>query len=66
MNSLYKRRLRRNENLRPLPLFAWAALQPLRTHSRVVKSLSARFGLSSSLALTIAELAGLSTGGDNV
>lgn len=66
MKRLPERRLRRNENLRPLPLFAWAALQPLRTHPRVVKSLSARFGLSASLALTIAELAGLGTEGDNV
>ncbi len=60
MNSLHKRRLRRNENLCVLPLFAWAASQPLRHHPRVVKSLSTRFGLSPALALTIAELAGLS------
>jgi hypothetical protein len=66
MNSLHKRRLRRNENLCLLPLFAWAASQPLRTHPRAVKCLSARFGLSASLALAIAELAGLSTESDNV
>lgn len=66
MNSLHKRRLRRKENLCLLPLFAWAASQPLRSHPRVVKSLSTRFGLSPALALTIAELAGLSTEGSNV
>jgi hypothetical protein len=66
MYSLHKRRLRRNENLCLLPLFAWAASQPLRPHPRVVKSLSTRFGLSPALALTIAELAGLSTEGSNV
>jgi hypothetical protein len=66
MNILHKRRLRRNENLCLLPLFAWAASQPICSHPRVVKSLSARFGLSPALALTIAELAGLSTEGSNV
>jgi hypothetical protein len=66
MYSLHKRRLRRNENLCLLPLFAWAASQPLSPHARVVKSLSTRFGLSPALALTIAELAGLSTEGSNV
>lgn len=65
MNSLHKRRLRRNENLCLLPLFAWAALQPLRAHPRVVNSLSMRFGLSPALALTVAELAGFSTEGHN-
>jgi hypothetical protein len=61
MNKLHKRRLRRNENLCLLPLFAWAASQPLRTHPRVVNCLSTRFGLSPALALTVAELAGLNT-----
>jgi hypothetical protein len=65
MNNLHKRRSRRKENLCLLPLFAWAASQPLRSHPRVVKSLSARFGLPPALALTIAELAGLSTEGSN-
>ena len=59
MNSLHKRRLRRNENLCLLPLFAWGASQPMQSHPRVVKNLSTRFGLSPALALTIAELAGL-------
>jgi hypothetical protein len=61
MNSLHKRRLHRNGNLCLLPLFAWAASQPLRSHPRVVTSLSTRFGLSPALALTVAELAGFST-----
>jgi hypothetical protein len=61
MNSLHKRRLRRNENLCLLPLFAWAASQPLHHHPLVAKRLSSQFGLSPALALTIAELAGLST-----
>jgi hypothetical protein len=65
MNRLPERRLRRNENLCLLPLFAWAALQPDRSHSRVVKRLSSRFGLSAALALTVAELAGLSMEADN-
>jgi hypothetical protein len=65
MNNLPKRRLRRNGNLCLLPLFAWAASQPLRSHPRVVKSLSTRFGLSPALALAIAELAGLSTEAHN-
>jgi hypothetical protein len=65
MNKLHKRRLRRNENLCLLPLFAWAASQPLRSHPRVVKSLSTRFGLSPALAFTIAELAGFSTEAHN-
>jgi hypothetical protein len=61
MNSLHRRRLRRNENLCLLPLFAWAATQPLRSHPHVVKSLSTRFGVSPSLALVVAELAGFRT-----
>jgi hypothetical protein len=61
MKRIPERRLRRNENLCLLPLFAWAASQPLRSHSRVVTSLSTRFGLSPSLALAVAELAGFST-----
>jgi hypothetical protein len=65
MNTLHKRRLRRNENLCLLPLFAWAASQPLCSHPRVVKSLSTRFGLSPALALTVAELAGFSTEAHN-
>ena len=65
MNSLHKLRSRGNENLCLLPLFAWAASQPLRSHPRVVKSLSTRFGLSASLALTVAELAGFSTEAHN-
>jgi hypothetical protein len=60
MNSLHKRRLRRNANLCLLPLFAWAAAQPLHPHPLVARRLSSRFGLSPALALTIAELAGLS------
>ena len=66
MNSLHKRRLRGNENVCLLPLFAWAASQPLHSHSRIVKHISTRFGLSPALALTIAELAGLSMEGSNV
>ena len=66
MNNLFKRRLRRNENLCPLPLFAWAATQPVRSHPRAVKRLSQRFGLSAPLALAIAELAGLNMEVDNV
>jgi hypothetical protein len=66
MNNLHTRRLRRNENLCLLPLFAWAASQPFRSQSRVVKCLSTRFGLSPSLALAIAELAGISTEGRDV
>jgi hypothetical protein len=65
MNTLHKRRLRRNENLCLLPLFAWAATPPLRSHPRVVKSLSTRYGLSPALALTVAELAGFSTEAHN-
>ena len=65
MNSLHKRRLRRNENLRRLPLLAWTASQPIRSHPRVVKSLTMRFGLSPALALTVAELAGFSTEAHN-
>ncbi len=65
MNDLHKRRLRRKENLCLLPLFAWAASQPLCSRPRVVKSLSTRFGLSPSLALTVAELAGFSTEAHN-
>jgi hypothetical protein len=65
MNNLHKRRSRRNANLCLLPLFAWAASQPIHAHPRVVKSLSTRFGLSTALALTIAELAGFSTEADN-
>jgi hypothetical protein len=65
MNTLHKRRLRRNANLCLLPLFAWATSQPLRSHPRVVKSLSTRFGLSPALALTVAELAGFSTEAHN-
>ena len=65
MTSLHERRLRRKENLCLLPLFAWAASQPLRSHPRVVKSLSTRFGLSQALALTVAELAGFSTEAHN-
>jgi hypothetical protein len=65
MYQLHKRRLRCKENLCPLPLFAWAASQPLRSHPRVVKSLSMRFGLSPALALTVAELAGFSTEAHN-
>ena len=65
MNSLNKRRVRRKENLCLLPLFAWAASQPLRSHPRVVKRLSTRFGLSPALALTIAELAGFGTEAHN-
>ncbi len=61
MNNLHKRRLGCNANLCLLPLFAWAASQPLRSHPRVVTSLSTRFGLSPSLALAVAELAGFST-----
>ncbi len=63
MNRLHKLRSRGNENLCLLPLFAWAASQPLRSHPRVVKSLSTRFGMSPSLALAVAELAGFSTEG---
>jgi hypothetical protein len=66
MKRIPERRLRRNANLCPLPLFAWAASQPVHCHPRVVKSLSTRFGMSASLALTIAELAGLSTEGNHV
>ncbi|KFG70378.1 hypothetical protein [Microvirga sp. BSC39] len=65
MNSLHKLRSRGNENLCLLPLFAWAASQSLRSHPRVVKSLSTRFGLSPALALTVAELAGFSTEAHN-
>jgi hypothetical protein len=65
MNILHKRRLRRNANRCLLPLFAWAASQPLRSHSRVVNSLSTRFRLSPALALTVAELAGFSTEAHN-
>ncbi len=65
MNSLHKLRSRGNENLCLLPLFAWAASQPLRSHPRVVKNLSTRFGLSPALALTVAELAGFSTEAHN-
>ncbi len=65
MKRIPERRSPRNENLCPLPLFAWAASQPLRTHTRAVKRLSQRFGLSAPLALTIAELAGLSMEVDN-
>ena len=65
MNSLHKRCLRRNENLRLLPLFAWVASQPIHSHPRVVRSLSTRFGLSPALALTVAELAGFSTEAHN-
>jgi hypothetical protein len=65
MNRIHKLRSRGNENLCLLPLFAWAASQPLRSHPRVVKSLSTRFGLSPALALTVAELAGFSTEAHN-
>jgi hypothetical protein len=65
MNRIPKLRSRGNENLCLLPLFAWAASQPLRSHPRVVKSLSTRFGLSPALALTVAELAGFSTEAHN-
>jgi hypothetical protein len=65
MNRVHKLRSRGNENLCLLPLFAWAASQPLRSHPRVVKSLSTRFGLSPALALTVAELAGFSTEAHN-
>lgn len=65
MDSLHKRPLRRNANPCLLPLFAGAASQPLRSHPRVVKSLSTRFGLSPALALTVAELAGFSTEAHN-
>ena len=61
MKRIPERRLRRKENLCLLPLFAWAASQPLHSHPRVVRSLSTRFGLSPELALTVAELAGFST-----
>ncbi len=60
MNSLHRLRSRGNENLCLLPLFAWAAAQPLHPHPLVARRLSSRFGLSPALALTIAELAGLS------
>jgi hypothetical protein len=66
MKRMPERRLRRNANLCLLPLFAWAASQPVRSHPRVVKSLSARFGMSAALALIIAELAGLGTEDDHV
>ncbi len=66
MAIIPNRRSRRNQNLCPLPLFAWAAAQPLRAHPRAVKRLSQRFGLSAPLALTIAELAGLNMEVDNV
>jgi hypothetical protein len=66
MNRLPKHRLRRKAELCPLPLFTWAASQPLRPHHRAVKRLSQRFGLSAPLALTIAELAGLNMEVDNV
>ncbi len=59
MNSLHKLRSRGNENLCLLPLFAWAASQSIHPHPLVAKRLSTRFGLSPSLALAIAELAGL-------
>ncbi len=59
MNRLHKLRSRGNENLCLLPLFAWAAAQPLHSHPLVARRLSSRFGLSPALALTIAELAGL-------
>lgn len=65
MKAIPQRPSRRNANLCQLPLFAWAASQPLRTNPRVVKRLSSRFGVSAPLALTIAELAGLSTEADN-
>ncbi|MBL0407280.1 hypothetical protein JKG68_25475 [Microvirga aerilata] len=60
MNNLHKLRSRGNENLCLLPLFAWAASQPTHPHPLVARKLSSRFGLSPALALTIAELAGLS------
>ncbi len=66
MKSLFQRPSRRKAELCPLPLFAWAASQPLRIHPHAVKRLSQRFGLSAPLALTIAELAGLSMEVDNV
>ncbi len=65
MNRLHKRPSGRKAELCPLPLFNWAASQPLRTHPRAVKRLSQRFGLSAPLALTIAELAGLSLEAEN-
>ncbi len=61
MKRLSKVRSRGNENLCPLPLFAWAAAQPNSSHPRVVNQLSMRFGISPALALAVAELAGLST-----
>jgi hypothetical protein len=66
MKRITNRRCRRNENLCPLPLFAWAATQLVRSHPRAVKRLSQRFGLSAPLALAIAELAGLNMEVDNV
>jgi hypothetical protein len=60
MKRIPERRSCRNANLCLLPLFAWAASQPLNPHPRVARRLSSRFGLSPALALTIAELAGLS------
>jgi hypothetical protein len=66
MKTVPHRRSRRKAELYPLPLDAWAASQPLRSHPHAVKRLSQRFGLSTPLALTIAELAGLSMEVDNV
>jgi hypothetical protein len=65
MKRIPERRSCRNANLCLLPLFAWAASQPLRSHPRVVRSLSTRFGLSPAVALTVAELAGFSTEAHN-
>ncbi len=66
MNYIHKRRLRRKAELCSLPLFAWAASQPLRPYPRAVRRVARQFGISAPLALTIAELAGLSTEADNV
>jgi hypothetical protein len=65
MKRLHNRRSRRNENLCQLPLFAWALAQPLHNRPHVVTTLSRRFGFSASLAITVAELAGLSVEADH-
>ena len=59
MKRIPEPRSRGNENLCPLPLFAWAASQPNRTYPRAIARLSKRFGVSAPLALAIAEIAGI-------
>jgi hypothetical protein len=66
MPALNKRRLRRKENLCPLPLFAWAAAQPGRTYPRTIARLSKRMGVSEPLALAIAEIAGIKVEAEHV